>query len=249
MNFRFQRAISDSPGTLSMIIYQPSVILEGALRNAQRLSLVAQEEKRVSLFDADSVEVSSHYDNGERIAVVSVIDGDAFSHAFVSFTHSAGSTLYQLLDACATKGNVTIPIGSYPPSLHDIRLPRAVTVHGGAMSRIRQIARAVDAACFIQNGILQIVGTEAPTKIPVLLREDAELVGTPSKTEYGAEFKTRMLPLSLNELVQLESSTLNGTYRIISAAGHGDTKSGDWVCSYIAIDNNAFGVKNSSVWR
>jgi hypothetical protein len=249
MAFAFQRAISYSPGAISIDLFQLPGEIEGAVRSAQSLNLIAQDTKRVNLFSGDGVLVETRYQDGKKITSIMAIDGDTFITSFASFTLAAGNTLHQLLEACAARGSVSISIGSYPPVMDAIRLPRAVSVHGNAMARIRQLAASVDAACFVQNGSLHIVSADIPQAAPMLLNVETGLIGEPKKTETGAAFQTRVLPLLLNDMVQIESETINGIFRIVAASGRGDTKSGEWQCTYTAIDNTVMAAKNSGIWR
>lgn len=249
MAFEFQRAISYSPGAMSISMYQLQDALEGAIRSAQSINLIVQENKRVNVFSGDGITVEAGYQEGKRTTTAMAIDGDAFLSSFASFTLAAGSTLHQLLEACSTRGSVTIPIGTYPPVMAAIRLPRAVTVHGNAMTRIRQSAASVGAVCYVQSGTLHLVLPDIPQAAPMLLSAETGLIGEPMKTEFGAVFQTRMLPLLLNDMVKIESDTVSGAFRIVSASGRGDTKSGEWQCTYTAIDNTVMAAKNSGIWR
>ncbi len=249
MAFAFQRAISYSPGAMSIDLYQLPSDLEGAVRSAQSISLIAQESKRVNLFSGDGVTPETRFQDGKKISSIMAIDGDVFMASFASFALAAGSTLHQLLDACAARGSAGINIGSYPPVMDAIRLPRAISVHGNALARIRQLAASVGAACYVQNGVLHLVPADVPQAIPFLLNAETGLIGEPKKTETGAAFQTRVLPLLLNNMVQIESDTLNGVFRIVAASGRGDTRSGEWQCSYTAIDNTVMAARNSGIWR
>jgi len=249
MVFAFQRAISYSPGAINIDLFQLPSDLEGAVRSAQSLNLIAQDTKRVNLFSGDGVTTETGYKDGKKITSVIAIDGDAFYSSFASFTLAAGSTLRQLLDACSSRGSVTISIGSYPSTMDAIHLPRAVSLHGNTMTRIRQLAASVGAACFVQNGTLHLVPADAPQASPTLLNAETGLIGEPRKIEFGVAFQTRVLPLLLNDMIQIESDTINGIFRIVAASGRGDTKSGEWQCSYIAIDNTVMAAKNSGIWR
>ena len=247
--FSFQRAISHSPGSISIDIYQLPSDLEGAARSAQSIILTAQETKRMNLFVGDGVTSETRYQEGKKISSILSIDGDAILKTFASFTLAAGSTLHQAVAACAEHGSSHISIGAYPPIMEQIRLPRAMSVHGSALARIRQLAASVGASCYIHNGTLNLVSEELPAAAHTLLNVDTGLIGEPKKTEYGAVFQTRMLPLLLNDAIQLESETINGIFRIIAVTGYGDTKSGEWQCTYTAIDNTAMAAKNSGIWR
>ena len=249
MVFAFHRAITISPGAANIDLFQLPGDLEGAVRSAQSLNLIAQETKRVNLFSGDGMTAETRYQEGKKITSITAIDGDAFHSSFNSFSLAACSTLYQLLEACATRGTVVIPIGTYPPVMDSIRLPRAVSVHGNAMARIRQLAASVGAACYVQSGILNLVAADVPQSAPMLLNAETGLIGEPKKTETGATFQTRMLPLLLNNMVQIESETINGIFRIVAATGRGDTKYGEWQCTYTAIDNTIMAAKNSGIWR
>lgn len=249
MRFQFTRAISPSPGSLSISISSLSDTLDGSVRGAQTVNLSTQDSGAVLLFSGEAASIDTSYADGNRATILNAIDGDSFFSSFASFTLAAGNTLYQLLEACASRGTVPIPIGSYPAEMESIRLPRAVSVHGNAMQRIRQLAASIGAECFVQDGLLYVVGIEVATDLQTALTPDMGLVGTPTKTEYGAVFQTRMRPVALNRLVRIESDLLTGAYRVVSVTGNGDTQSGDWVCTHIGIDMASMPVKNSIIWR
>lgn len=249
MRFHFRRSILGSPGSLDITVIQPSDDMAGAIGNAKSIKLITTDTARSILFSGEAVTYETLYPDGVRTTSLLSMDGDAFNSSFASFTLSAGCSLYQLLEACASRGSTMIPIGSYPEFMRSVRLPRAVTVHGNAMVRIKQLAASVGAACFVQDGLLHLVPADVPTKSPARVSADTGLSGEPKKTDFGVVFQMQMRPFSLNDLVQIESDTLNGVFRIVASYGSGDTKSGEWKCTHTAIDNTVMAAKNSGIWR
>lgn len=140
----------------------------------------------------------------------------------------------------------------FAKDLSFVKLPNGFSFVGKGKNALQRIAEANGHDWTIQNGVIQITIPGRPvTTQGYLLDIEHGLVSIPkritisqssensdSMTGWEIEYFLNAA-IGINDVVQLNSSTANGYYRIHKVTFNGDNMEGDWVCTAQVLEIKA----------
>ena len=159
--------------------------------------------------------------------VVVGVDGDSLMTARVSRSITAGISLSGMARECIASSGVAADIGFISPKLDMIRNPRGVTVNGLLMDVLSDIAKAIDAAVFIRNGLIYIVCCDELIGDPAVISEQGLL------TEPSLEGDVLHVVYEVDSKVRVGGvADFRGSrYRVLRVTANGDTDENMWSMS------------------
>lgn len=192
------------------------------------------------------------------------IDGARlFRDNIVSINTVKGYTEQTLTNAVAAKARSKISTGSISNAFdeNDQPKPRGTTVFCAPIVKLREIARNNNAQLFMSLGRLNMRKTYGELGEEIVINPDTGLIGTPTQTEFGIDFRTLLNPkIILAEPVKYIKLDMSGiNYKALQAAPNqkkvgiipqngyfmiggvrhsGDTRGNDW---YTDVNGYAFG--------
>jgi len=246
IRFKAKRTSAPRPGTLELEVFNFSAAHRGEVLAARRGTLV---ELRAGYADAcpvvfrgDLRRATEKRDGTSWITTVTAGDGEyAIRTARASRSFAAETALADVFRALADamgvgEGNAGEATAGAQLGTVGALFPAGTTLHGLAADELTRLCRGAGLTWSIQEGALQLlpVGT-ALQRTAVLLASSTGLVGSPEVGQ-GRSVKARALlipDLVPGRLVELQSATASGTYRIHSTELSGETRGTDW---YVAMN-------------
>lgn len=182
------------------------------------------------------------------------MDGERlFKDNLISMTMIEGYKEQTLLNEIAARSRSPIDVGKITESLDQKPRPRGVTLFAPPLMCFRQIARNNGAQMFMFKDQLNMCHpTDTPQGEAILINEDTGLVGTPTQSEYGVNFRCLLNPqivlasppkwvvvdLSRISVVQLKAQygtdkmvpvmPVDGQFQIGGVRHTGDTRGDSW---------------------
>ena len=153
-----------------------------------------------------------------------------------------------------------IPTNSITQGLSGQKLPRGKVIFGEPKDYISDIARGNGASYWVNDGKLNMIKLADAAKDEAIVQTPTTgLVGMPTQTQYGANFKLLLNPaVQMWSLVQLKNSEIaeaqvtpgqaqmpldeEWIYQIIELTHTGDTMGNDWYTSCTAVSRYGKGV-------
>lgn len=214
-----------------------------------------QEKQYGKIFDGQIIYPSRRKENNtDYVLSLLCIDGANILGAnFVSKTLNKGVNQRQIVDAVCEKSRVKIPTNNITQGLSGQRLPRGKVIFGEPIDLIADIARGNAASYWINDGKLNISKlTDVAEDEAIVQSPETGLVGMPTQTQYGANFKLLLNPaVQLKTLVQLKNSEIveaqvtpgqqqmpldpDWIYQVIELTHTGDTMGNDWYTDCVAV--------------
>lgn len=107
---------------------------------------------------------------------------------------------------------------------------KGISLNGSASKELTKILEAAGYSWSIQDGEVQVLGAKETVGEGVHLSPETGLVGSPESSSDGyVKVKSLLQPeLRPGRLVQLDSASFKGSYRIDRAEFRGDTHGADW---------------------
>lgn len=206
-----------------------------------------QEKQYGKIFDGEVIWPSRRKENNTDyvLALVCVDGKNVMKQNFVKKTLTKGLNQRQVLAAVCDKSETKIPTNTITQGLSGQKLPRGKVIFGEPRDAISDIARGNGASYWIEDGQLNMTKLSDPAKDEaIVVSPTTGLVGTPTQTQYGANFKVLLNPaIKMEGLVQIKAeineaqsspgsqqSQLDpdGIYQVIEVTHHGDTCGNDW---------------------
>lgn len=214
-----------------------------------------QEKQYGKIFDGQIIYPSRRKENNtDYVLSLLCIDGANILGAnFVSKTLNKGVNQRQIVDAVCEKSRVKIPTNNITQGLSGQRLPRGKVIFGEPIDLIADIARGNAASYWINDGKLNISKlTDVAEDEAIVQSPETGLIGMPTQTQYGANFKLLLNPaVQLKTLVQLKNSEITEAqvtpgqqqspldpdwiYQVIELTHTGDTMGNDWYTDCVAV--------------
>lgn len=179
---------------------------------------------------------------------------------FIAKTLNKGVNQRQILDAVCEKSKTKIPTNSITHGLSGQKLPRGKVIFGEPKDYISDIARGNGASYWVNDGKLNMIKLADAAKDEAIVQTPTTgLVGIPTQTQYGANFKLLLNPaVQMWSLVQLKNSEIaeaqvtpgqaqmpldeEWIYQVIELTHTGDTMGNDWYTSCTAVSRYGKGV-------
>ena len=139
------------------------------------------------------------------------VDGaNVLAKNFIAKTLNKGVNQRQILDAVCEKSKTKIPTNSITQGLSGQKLPRGKVIFGEPKDYISDIARGNGASYWVNDGKLNMIKLADAAKDEAIVQTPTTgLVGMPTQTQYGANFKLLLnLAVHMWSLVQLKNSEI-----------------------------------------
>jgi len=177
------------------------------------------------------------------ITKVEVVDGGkAAKNAIISESFAPGTQVQQVVDKLVK--SFALPIKEVPTDLNE-QFANGISLVGLAKDSLGQIANSFNLDWSIQNNEIQVLRpTDTSIDEEVLLTPDTGLLGIPEKVNSNvtklpndpnnkytglkavALLQPKFLP---GRKVTVQSSLINGSYKIESVVHRGDTHGSEWI--------------------
>lgn len=179
--------------------------------------------------------VTNELKGGDWITSFEVGDGEiALSEKTFDKTFEKGVSLEQAIkDVAASFG---LALGSVK-GIVDKVYKSGLTLSGGTKQILDVLTKEAGVEWSIQDGEVQIIPpTGVSQNEAILIAPHTGLLNSPIKREKGIEFTSLIVPtLRPGRQVLVESSSVNGTYRIRKVTFTGDTHEGEWTAKVEAV--------------
>jgi hypothetical protein len=112
-------------------------------------------------------------------------------------------------------------------------IPGRLALSGGCRHVLNRLAKSWGFEWSIQDEAIQVLteatGTVNPQALAVVLSPETGLIGSPTKTDRGAKFKSLLMPtINPGSFVSLDSAFVKGYYKAESTSDEGDTHGSAW---------------------
>ncbi len=250
MQFSIDKSLSKEPNTCEITISNCSESTRADLvRKPLHVKLEAGYDGELRhLFSGDLTYGSSKIEGPNWETKLNIGDGSrVYVGARHKGTYKAGTTYRTVIkDAAATMGFVLPPHVDDDPLL-DKQFSTSQTAYGQTADTLTKLLAPFGYRWSIQNGALVVLTDEdvSPTEV-IQVYQDVGLIGTP---EFGTPDKLGNAPtlsfqmllypqLTPGGLVEIESESVNGGFKLQKVSHKGDTHGKDWTseCEAVAVD-------------
>lgn len=229
---------------------------EGYLNTSSDGTISETQEKQYGkIFDGQIIYPTRRKENNtDYVLSLLCVDGaNLLSANFVSKTLNKGINQRQIVDAVCEKSLVRIPTNDITQGLSGQKLPRGKVIFGEPIDLIADVARGNGASYWIDDGKLNMSKlTDVAEDEAIVQSPETGLVGMPTQTQYGANFKLLLNPaVKMRSLVQLKNSEIveaqatpgqvqtqldtDWIYQVIEFTHTGDTMGNDWYTDCVAV--------------
>lgn len=181
-------------------------------------------------------------DNADRMTEIEVVDGRVgLRDANVSISMNGKVNSKKVYELLANKMGMPMVFAS---DLKFKTFPKGFSFVGKARTCLQKLATYNKHRWTIQNEIIQITNPgKAISSRAFLLNKETGLIGIPkqitlstdannSKTRNGYEIEYLMnCSIGVNDVIELDSSTAKGYFRVYKLTIDGDNLEGDWCCT------------------
>lgn len=253
MRFRCTSSMSQTPNTMVASVYGISEEESGRVAaKGYSVRLFAGSNESSGVIGEGQV-VSSRLVSGQdgMFLEVTSVDGDDFYAITVNRTITAGITLSGLVTELIGMSNGSAGIGQISPRANDIALPRGVSIIGSPLPTIRGVAKQINAAFYVNHGMVYIVCPDETVGVTVNI-EDDRLLNHPVRDGYFVQFMHDIEPsIRVGGTVLLPGN--GGMYRVQRISVEGDTIQPTWRMIVEGAEQTADGFAqtalSSNVWR
>ena len=186
--------------------------------------------------------VTTTPDGADRMTEIEVTDGRVeVRDANISVSRNDKVDTKDLYGYVAGQMGLSI---SFAKDLSYVKFPNGFSFVGKGKNALQKIAKANGHAWTIQNGVIQITLPGRPLNTQgYLLSNETGLISVPKRItiSQSAENSDSLTgweveyflngAIGVNNVVQIQSSTANGYYRVHKITFDGDNMEGDWVCN------------------
>lgn len=258
IRFEISKSVKASPNHCSVMVYGVAKDdAEAIIIRTSRIELVAGDNQDTAGPIFRGAVVDGYYkDNESPYMELTALDGDSFYGSWISQSIGAGETLAGLVRKAAAYCSSPIAIGGISPSASAIRLPRGCSLFGSTIDVIENVAKAINAAWYINDEMLYIL-TDSDMKNGNAFTVDVEddLVGVPVMDAWTCAFShvidSRVILGTTCTFDDAETAV--GVFRIVTLDIIGDTRDGEWRMNVWALrqDNNTptMTALTRNIWR
>lgn len=186
--------------------------------------------------------VSTENDNADRCTTLEVVDGRMeLRDTYISQSWDGKINTKNLYQWVADAMGITLVLAD---DLQFEDFANGYKFVGKAKEMIQELADANEHAWSIQNGVLQVYYKGRPVSDKAyLLKSETGLLGIPKKITVSENNDTNANltgyeinyffngAIGVNDIVQIESNTASGYYRIYKLNQKGDNFESDWICT------------------
>lgn len=170
--------------------------------------------------------ISTVWEGVDKVTVLKVSDGGfEWRNATVNKTYQAGTKAsYIMADLASILG---LEVGEISPK-KDITYKLGKSISGHVETALKRLVKDTESKMYISKGRLYIRDKNKGTETGFLLNSDTGLIDSPEEEKDGQKvIKYRVQSLlnhkiSTDSLIQIESKTINGIYRVESGVHTGD---------------------------
>lgn len=175
-------------------------------------------------------EISSKWETVDKVTTLKVSDGGfEWRKARIQKTYAPGSTAkYIMKDLSGILGLEVVEISPK----NDIVYQLGRTISGSIESALKGLVKDTDSKMYINKSKLYIRDKNKGTQTGFLLNSDTGLVGSPEKQEEEDESGKKIIKykvecllnhkITTDNIIKIESRTVNGTYRVERGSHDGD---------------------------
>lgn len=217
-------------------------ISEVTIRNLSKSTISAIESKAYVILNAGYKgdigniltgkieEVSSKWETTDKITTIKVSDGGfEWRNSRVQKTYAPGSTAKYIMQDLA--GILGLEVVEISPK-KDIVYQLGRTISGSVESALKELVKDTESKMYIDKSKLYIRDKNKGTKTGFLLNSGTGLIGSPEKKEEEDKSGKKIIKynvkcllnhkITTDSIIQIESRTINGTYRVESGSHNGD---------------------------
>ena len=173
--------------------------------------------------------ISTEWQGVDKITTLKVSDGGfEWRNATVNKTYQAGTKAsYIMADLTSILG---LEVGEISPK-NDIEYKLGKSISGRVEWALKRLVKDTESKMYINKGRIFIRDENKGTETGFLLNSDTGLISSPEKVEEEKDgqkvikYKVQSLlnhRISTDSLIQIESKTINGNYRVESGVHTGD---------------------------
>ncbi len=255
VRFKAHSSMSQTPNSGVVSVYGLQQDEFGSVvSNAKTVRLFAGDEQSSGLI-AEGQVVSARVVSGQdgQYLDVVMVDGDDFFSMPVNRSIAAGISLAGLVEELVSLSAGTAGIGQISPKARSIYLPRGVSVIGSPINLIRGVAKQINAAFYMNQGLVYIVCPEEMVGNQIELEED-DLMSAPVRDGFNVQIVHDIKSaIRVGNTVKLPGSSGGGLYRVQGIAVEGDTMHPVWRMAIEGTEQTPEGFAQSAVtdnvWR
>ena len=254
--FKTSGTMGQTPNTLSVKVYGVDGSDTGSLFDkAHTVELYAGRRGEEGLLGSGQIVSAkmAYNQDGEYLDIVAV-DGDDFFVTPVNMSISGGVTLEDLtLDLIRASGT-SVQVGQISPKSRGVALPRGLAIVGSPIHMIRNVAKAINASFYVNQGLVYMICPEEMIGEKIIIEEEKIL----SNPVYDGYYMTLVVDIDFNirvgkNIVLPETKADAPTYRVLRVETQGDTKNPGWRMIIEGAEQTESGFAQSaitnSVWR
>lgn len=240
VQFSVEKTLQKEPNRCEITITNLSERTRGELQKKPLLVRLdaGYDGQLARIFSGDLRWAQSKHEGPDWETMMQVGDGDrAFRFARVSRSFKPGTKARVLVEEAAKAMGLQMPADARAMTELLAEYASSVVVQGPAHVELSRVLDAVGLSWSVQDGRLQILqSTGVRRDQAILVRQDTGLIGTPdySAPEKKGEspkltFKMLLYPgLTPGGKVRLETSQINGNFKVLRVAHTGDTHGEPW---------------------
>lgn len=254
--FKTNSSMSQTPNTMSVQVYGlDGSQMSDVIDEAHNISLYAGQEFQEGIIGAGKV-VTAKVNSGQSGAFLDIttVDGDDFYSTPINRSISAGISLDGLARELVSLSDAAVGIGQISNKLMGIALPRGFSIVGSPLQAIRNIAKSINAAFYINQGMLYLICPEEVLGEAIVINSE-DLLTDVLFDGYYVGFVSDINPIiRAGKSVLLPETKANAPmYRIQRVSTEGDTKNPLWNMLIEGAEQTEAGFAQSAittgVWR
>lgn len=241
ISFSIEKCDSESPNNAKVQIWNLSD--ENIKVVESKKSIVelkaGYESNSALILVGDIVSVITTLDGADRMTEIEVVDGlIKLKETNISLSFNGKINCEEIYQKIADLMGISIV---FAKELTFKVLPNGFSYVGKAKNALQKIAKACGHKWTIHNGVLQItIPGGAITKKGYVLNQETGLIGIPKKISIGSGDEMKQGweveyflngAIGINDIVQVNSSKMNGYFRVHKITMNGDNLEGDWTCT------------------
>ena len=231
IDFRVPFSTSKDPDISEVQIYNLSKDSISSIQSKAYVILNAGYKGNIGNILSGKIEnIFTEWQGVDKITTLKISDGGLeWRNAKIQKTYQAGSTSKYIMSDLASM--LGLEIAEINPK-KDITYQLGKTVSGSIEQALKRLAQDTDSKMYIDKGRIYIRDGKKGTETGFLLNSDHGLTGSPEKIEEESEkgkkivkYKVQSLlnhKISTDSIIQIQSKTVNGNYRVESGIHTGD---------------------------
>ena len=237
IRFKAVKNEESKPNTMEIEVFNLSEksrsLLEG--KNTSLVLEAGYDGSTSVIFKGNITRVNHELEEADIISKIEAADGGSrYRKARIEKGIPPGAKTKQVIDELVKSLGLTQgPILGVP----NTQYANGISLSGLAKDRLDDVCRKNRLQWSIQDGVVQIIPEAETTQdSAVLVSPDSGLIGSPTRTKTGVEFKMLLQPnLRPGRKVKLESRFIKGEFKVSRVDHSGDSHEGDFLSECEAI--------------